>query len=105
MKNSLLLAWWCLLILDPILFLGATGTGAFLTRAAVGNREVDGRLSDTPTEIFSGAMGAVRAGFLRAMTAFDGPGACVLAGARTLPVGKSVKARGLGTEAPANKNN
>lgn len=104
-EELLLLARCCLLIPDPILFLGAIGTGAFLTRAAVDNREADGRLSETPTEIFLGATGATGAGFLRAMATFDGPDTCVLAEARTLPVEKPVKTPGAGTKGPANKNN
>ena len=104
-EELLLLARWCLLIPDPIIFFGATGAGVFLTRTAVGNREVGGRLFDTPTEIFLGAAEAVGAGFSRITTAFDGPGTCVLAKARTLLAGKPVKAPGAATEDPANKNN
>lgn len=95
----------CLLIPDPILFLGATGVEAFPTRMAVEDRECDGRLFGTATEIFSGAAGAVGAGLFRTMIAFDGPSACVLAEVRTLPAVNPVKTRGAGTKVPVKKNN
>lgn len=53
-----------------------------MTKAAVGNREVDGRLFETPAEIFLAATGATGAGLLRTMTVFDVTGAGVLAEAR-----------------------
>lgn len=94
---------WCLLVPDPLVF-GATGAGVFLTETAVENRKVDGRLFDPAKEIFSGAAGVVVVGFFRTLIAFDGPNACVLAEARTLPAGKPVKAPIAGTKGPANKN-
>lgn len=86
-----MLAWWYLPIPDPILFLGAIGTEAFLFRIAVEIREVGGCLFDPVAEISLGGAGTVGAGFFLTIIGFDGPGACVLVEARTLPVGELVK--------------
>lgn len=86
-----MLAWWYLLIPDPILFLGAIGTGAFFVRIAVEIREAGGCLFDLVAEIFLGDAGTVRAGFFLTIIGFDGPIASVLVEARTLPAGELVK--------------
>lgn len=98
------LAWWYLLIPDPVLFLGVTGTEAFLTIEAVEDRVFDGRVLGIGIETFLGAARAVRAGFFQTIAALDGPGACVwLPEAGTLPVEEPAKIPDAVTTDPANR--